>query len=62
MTTHRPTIDQDDEGDLPDDLLESIDETPSSDDDFGDETQRDDELETEAGLEQDELILPDDED
>jgi hypothetical protein len=56
--THRPRLDQDDEADLPDDLLESIEDTPGELDDFGDETQRDDDYETEEGLEQDEFVMP----
>ena len=58
MTGPRPTLDQDDESGLPDDLLESIEDTPSEDDDFGDETQRDEELAAEEGLEQDDFIDP----
>lgn len=58
MTQPRRLLDQDDESDLPDDLIESIEDTPGDEDDFGDETQFDDELETEEGLEQDEFIEP----
>jgi hypothetical protein len=58
MINPRQTLDQDDEPDLPDDLLESIEETPSDEDDFGDETQRDEELAAEEGLEQEALIDP----
>jgi hypothetical protein len=58
MTGPRPTLDQDDAPDLPDDLLESIEDTSTDEDDFGDETQRDEELAAEAGLEQDDLIDP----
>jgi hypothetical protein len=56
MTNPRRSIDQDDEGDLPDDLLESIEDTP--DDDFGDETQSNEERTAEEGLEQTDLIDP----
>lgn len=56
--TPKNLLDQDDESDLPDDLLESIEDTPSEDDDFGDETQRDEELAAEEGLEQDDFIDP----
>jgi hypothetical protein len=56
MTNPRPLLDQDDESDLPDDLLESIEDTASEEDDFGDETQSDDEFETEEGLGQDHFI------
>ena len=58
MINPRQTLDQDDEAALPDDLLESIEDTPADEDDFGDETQRDEELAAEAGLEQDDLIDP----
>lgn len=58
MINPRQTLDQDDEASLPDDLLESIEDTPAGEDDFGDETQRDEELAAEAGLEQDDLIDP----
>ena len=51
-------LDQDDESALPDDLIESIEDTPGDEDDFGDETQLDEELETEEGLEQEEFIEP----
>lgn len=60
MTTPRPLLDQDDESDLPDDLVESIGDTPSEEDDLGDETQFDDEYETEEGLEQEHFIRADD--
>lgn len=56
MNNPRRSIDQDDEGDLPDDLLESIEDTP--DDDFGDETQSNEERTAEEGLEQTDLIDP----
>ena len=39
-------------------MLESIEDTPSDEDDFGDETQRDEELAAEEGLEQDDFIDP----
>ena len=58
MTQPRRLLDQDDQSDLPDDLVESIEDTPGDDDDLGDETQFDDALETEEGLEQDEFIEP----
>ncbi len=58
MTQPRQLLDQDDEPDLPDDLVENIEETPGEEDDFGDETQFDDEFETEEGLGQDEFIEP----
>lgn len=60
MTNPRPLLDPDDESDLPDDLIESIEDTASEDDDFGDETQADDEFETEEGLGQDHFIREDD--
>jgi len=56
MNNPRRSIDQDDEGDLPDDLLESIEDTP--DDDFGDETQSNEERTAEEGMEQTDLIDP----
>lgn len=56
MNNPRHTIDQDDEGDLPDDVLESIEDTP--DDDFGDETQSNEERTAEEGLEQTDMIDP----
>jgi hypothetical protein len=62
MTNPRPLLDEDDESDLPDDLIESIEDTPSDEDDFGDETQADDELETEEGLGQDHFIREDGDD
>lgn len=58
MTGHRYTLDQDDEPDLPDDLIESIEDTPTEEDDFGDETQSDEEFAAEEGLEQDDMIDP----
>lgn len=58
MINPRHTLDQDDESGLPDDLLESIEDTPTDEDDFGDETQRDEELAAEEGLEQDDFIDP----
>ncbi len=58
MTGPRRMLDQDDESDLPDDLLESIEDSPTDEDDFGDETQRDEELAAEEGLEQDDFIDP----
>jgi hypothetical protein len=58
MTQPRLTIEQDDESDLPDDVLESIEDTPSDLDDFGDETQMDEEYAAEEGLEQDGFIDP----
>jgi hypothetical protein len=60
--THRPRIDSDDEADLPDDLLENIEDSPDDLDDFGDETQRNEDYETEEGLEQDEFVMPRDDD
>jgi hypothetical protein len=58
MTVPRHSLEQDDASGLPDDLLESIEDTPTEDDDFGDETQRDEELAAEEGLEQDDFIDP----
>lgn len=58
MTNQRFSIDEDDEAALPDDLLESIEDTPSEDDDFGDETQSNEERAAEEGLEQTDLIDP----
>jgi len=58
MTGPRHMFEQDDESALPDDLLESIEDTPTDEDDFGDETQRDEELAAEEGLEQDDFIDP----
>jgi len=58
MIGPKRTLDQDDESDLPEDLLESIEDTSIDDDDFGDETQRDEELAAEEGLEQDDFIDP----
>ena len=58
MTQPRELLDQDDEADLPDDLVESIEDTPSDEDDFGDETQFDEQFETEEGLEQKGFIEP----
>ena len=51
MINPRQPLDQDEESDLPDDLLESIEDTPTEEDDFGDETQYDDEYAVEEGLE-----------
>ena len=62
MTNPRPLLDQDDESDLPDDLLESIEDIAGDEDDFGDETQADDEFETEEGLGQDRFIREDGDD
>lgn len=62
MTHPRPLLNPDDESDLPDDLIESIEDTASEDDDFGDETQADDEFETEEGLGQDHFIREDGDD
>ena len=56
MTGPRELLDQDDESDLPDDLLESIEDTPTEEDDFGDETQSDEEYSAEEGLEMDDLV------
>ena len=58
MTGPKRLLDQDDESDLPDDLLESIEDTPTDEDDFGDETQSDEELAAEEGSEQDGFIDP----
>jgi hypothetical protein len=58
MINPRRLLDEDDESDLPDDLLESIEDTPSEEDDFGDETQRDEDFAAEEGLEQDDFIDP----
>jgi hypothetical protein len=60
MINPRQPLDQDEESDLPDDLLESIEDTPTEEDDFGDETQYDDEYAVEEGLKQDHFINPDD--
>jgi|GEM_PF-2153444 hypothetical protein len=46
----------DDDIELPDDLIESIED--SSDDDYGDETQANEERTAEEGIEQDDLIDP----
>lgn len=59
MINPRQPLDQDEESDLPDDLLESIEDTPAEGDDLGDETQYDDEYAVEEGLEQDHFINPD---
>ena len=59
MINPRQPLDQDDESDLPGDLLESIEDTPTEEEDFGDETQYDDEYAVEEGLEQDRFIDPD---
>ena len=58
MTNPRFPIDADDDGGLPDDLLESIEDTPEEEDDFGDETQSNEERAAEEGLEQTDLIDP----
>ena len=58
MTTPRRLLDTDDDSDLPDDLLESIEDTPGEEDDLGDETQFNEEYETEEGLEQEGFIEP----
>ena len=58
MTQPRRLPDQDDGSDLPDDLVENIEDTPDDEDDFGDETQFDEEFETEEGLGQDGFIEP----
>jgi hypothetical protein len=59
MTQPRRLLEQDDGSDLPDDLLESIEDMPTDEEeDFGDETQFDEEFETEEGLEQEEFIEP----
>ena len=58
MTNPRFPIDSDDDGGLPDDLLESIEDTPEEEDDFGDETQSNEERAAEEGLEQTDLIDP----
>lgn len=50
------STDADDFADLPDDLLESVDDTPA--DEFGDETQDNEERAAQEGLEQDEFIDP----
>ena len=49
-------VDADDLNDLPDDLRESIEDTPN--DEFGDETQDNEERTALEGLEQDELMDP----
>jgi len=58
MTLPRVTIDDplDDDLDLSEDVLESLEDVP--DDDYGDETQEDEELAAEEGLEQDDFIDP----
>jgi len=56
MINPRRPLDQDDQADLPDDLLESIDDTPA--DEFGDETQSNEERTAEEGIEQDDFIDP----
>lgn len=58
MAHPRVTIDEplDDDMDLSDDVLEGLDDTP--DDDWGDETQEDEEYAAEEGLEQDGFIDP----
>ena len=57
MSNPRHAIDQEDQDDLPDDVLESIEDTPD-DDDFGDETQSNEERTAEEGLEQTGFIDP----
>lgn len=56
MTGPRNPLDSDDDSDLPDDLLDSIEDTPSEEADFGDETQSDEEFAAEEGLEMDDLV------
>jgi hypothetical protein len=56
MTGPRNNFDQDDDSDLPEDLLENIEDTPTEDEDFGDETQSDEEYAAEEGLELDDLV------
>jgi len=58
MTQPRRLLDTDDDSDLPDDLLESIEDTPGEEDDLGDETQFNEEFETEEGLEQEGFVEP----
>ncbi len=58
MIQPRRLLDQDDPSDLPDEIIESIEDTPSDEDELGDETQFDDEFETEEGLEQESFIQP----
>jgi len=58
MINPRFPTDADDDGGLPDDLLESIEDTPEEEDDFGDETQSNEERAAEEGLEQTDLIDP----
>ncbi|MGH8173492.1 MAG: hypothetical protein ACREPX_10100 [Rhodanobacteraceae bacterium] len=58
MNHPRFSINEDDEAGLPDDLLESIEDTPSDEDDYGDETQSNEERVAEEGLELDDLIDP----
>lgn len=58
MTQPPRLPDQDDDADLPDDLVENIEDTPSDEDDLGDETQFNEEFETEEGLEQETFIEP----
>ena len=58
MTQPRRLLEPDDASDLPDDLLESIEDTPEEEDDFGDETQSNEERAAEEGLEQTDLIDP----
>ncbi|HEY0180800.1 MAG TPA: hypothetical protein VGC30_14385 [Dokdonella sp.] len=57
-----PRIPADDEVDLPDEARERAEGAEGApDDDWGDETQEDEQLETEQGLEQDHFIEADDE-
>ncbi len=56
MTGPRNNFEQGDDSDLPDDLLDSIEDTPTEDEDFGDETQSDEEYAAEEGLELDDLV------
>jgi hypothetical protein len=53
---HAGSTDADDFADLPDDLLESVEDTPT--DEFGDETQDNEERAAQEGLEQNEFIDP----
>lgn len=48
--------DESDPADLPDDLLEDVEDTPS--DEFGDETQSNEERAAEEGMEQTDFIDP----
>jgi hypothetical protein len=58
MIHPRHPIDGDDDAGLPDDLLESIEDTPEEEDDFGDETQSNEERAAEEGMEQTDFIDP----